>query len=54
MTDPADPRLGDFTRLRDAQLVLAFEMCQEIADELGVRHIDTIGTNFSEMLPDEG
>lgn len=37
-----------------AQLVLAFEMCQEIADELGVRHIDTIGKNFYEMLPDEG
>ena len=33
-----------------AQLVLAFEMCQEIADELGVRHIDTIGKNFYEML----
>jgi hypothetical protein len=37
-----------------AQLVLAFEMCQEIAGELGVRHIDTIGKNFYEMLPDEG
>ena len=32
-----------------AQLVLAFEMCQEIADELGVRHIDTIGKNFYEV-----
>jgi len=37
-----------------AQLVQAFEMCQEIAGELGVRHIDTIGKNFYAMLPDEG
>lgn len=37
-----------------AQLVRAFEMCQEIAGELGVGHIATIEKNFYAMLPDEG
>ncbi len=37
-----------------AQLVLAFEMCQEIAGELGVGHIDTIEKTFYSMLPEEG
>lgn len=36
-----------------AELLRAFELCREIAAEVGVRHIDTIEAQFLEMLPEE-
>lgn len=54
-------RGGDFPvreRLRDcttrADLLDAFELCRQIAAEVGVAHIDTIEAQFLGMLPDEG
>jgi len=45
-------------RLRAAtsrvDLLQAFEMCREIAGEVGVGHIDVIEEKFMEMLPQEG
>ena len=36
-----------------AQLLRAFEMCREIAGDVGVGHIDVIEEKFMDMLPDE-
>ena len=36
-----------------AELLMAFEMCRDIASELGVGHIDTIEEQFMGMLPEE-
>jgi hypothetical protein len=36
-----------------AELLMAFEMCRDIATELGVVHIDTIEAQFMGMLPEE-
>ncbi len=36
-----------------AELLMAFEMCRDIAAELGVAHIDTIEEQFMGMLPEE-
>ena len=37
-----------------AELLQAFEVCREVAQEVGVKHIRTIEAQFFEMLPDEG
>ena len=37
-----------------ADLLRAFDMCREIAGEVGVGHIDAIEEKFMEMLPQEG
>ena len=36
-----------------AELLRAFEMCREIAGDVGVGHIDVIEEKFMDMLPDE-
>jgi hypothetical protein len=36
-----------------AELLRAFELCREIAAEMGVKHIATIEAQFMEMLPEE-
>lgn len=44
-------------RLREAtsraELIAVFELCRQIAAEIGVGHIDVITHNFYAMLPDE-
>lgn len=37
-----------------AELLQAFEVCREVAQEVGVKHIRTIEAQFFEMLPEEG
>ena len=37
-----------------AELLQAFEVCREVAAEVGVIHIATIEDQFLGMLPDEG
>lgn len=36
-----------------AELLMAFEMCRDIATEMGVAHIDVIEAQFMGMLPEE-
>lgn len=48
---PVRERLRDCTTRAD--LLDAFELCRQIAAEVGVAHIDTIEAQFLGMLPDE-
>lgn len=49
--EPVRDRLREATSR--AELVAVFELCRQIAAEIGVGHIDVIAHNFYAMLPDE-